>query len=158
MRPAGTWLLRVVHPGYCAAPSWGAMKLLHSSINQVLPGIIIFWIRHSVVLAGGGNPTEHGSSELGGVLGHSSGGHNRKDGPSLHRLGLDRSAKVLPWVRSSAGLASELTYLQASEPVSSCTSAIMVPTKTLNRQESDCSQLSTVVESVQSAIPRREAG
>lgn len=79
--------------------------------------------------------------------GQESGLRRRKDGPWLHLFGTVSSFRFFPRVTSSAGFLPESTYLQECLSVSSCISATRVPTKTLNRQDSDLSQVSTVVES-----------
>lgn len=84
-----------------------------------------------------------------GTEGHSCGGERRKAGPWIHRFGVASLARVLPLVKSSAGLFTVSTYRQVCEAVRSWISETLVPTKTLYLQDSDVNQVRTVVESVQ---------
>lgn len=81
------------------------------------------------------------------ISGHLLGVLLRNFGPLYHLLSHPMSQIDMPFVMSSAGLSCDSTYLQVSDSVSSCISATLVPTNTLNRQDCDSSQLNTVLES-----------
>lgn len=87
-----------------------------------------------------------------GLAGQSLGCCSRNAGPWLHRLGCAELLTSGEVVRRVAGRIYVPPGLKIRRPVTSWISATLVPTKTLNRHDSDWSQLSTVVESVQCTV------